>query len=126
MFMSKNGYNCLIVSIVFILIQGCYYDVEEDLYPSTSICDTSLVTYSQTVRPILDNNCMNCHSQTASMGNVVLESYSDVLNYVNSGQLVGAINHDPNFSAMPQGEAKLDDCTILKIETWVLAGSPEN
>src|SRR4030095_5875704 len=123
--MRKRIYYCTVL-VILIAIDGCYYDVEEDLYPSNTICDTSLVTYSQTVRPILDNKCMNCHNPSASMGTVVLENYTDVMKYVNSGQLVGAINHDPNYNAMPQGEAKLDDCTILKIETWVLSGSPEN
>jgi len=112
-----------------ITISGCYYDVEEDLYPDNgggTGCDTSAVTYALKVKPIIDQNCMNCHSQASQQGNVVLETHPDIVTYANSGQLLGAIKHQPGFSPMPQGGAKLNDCNILIIEKWVQSGSPNN
>ena len=123
----KSKVHLLVLILVTSVLSGCYYDVEEELYPeSFNSCDTSNVTYSQTVRPILDLNCMSCHSQLSQQGGVVLETYSNVISYVNSGQLLGAIKHDPGFEPMPQGVAKLSDCNILKIEKWVQTGSPDN
>ncbi|MDQ3049842.1 MAG: hypothetical protein M3Q95_03040 [Bacteroidota bacterium] len=109
-------------------LSGCYYDVAEELYPGngTAGCDTSSVTYSLTVKPILDQNCMSCHSQALQQGGVILETHADVVTYVTSGQLLGSINHLSGFSPMPQGGPKLNDCNILKIETWVQAGALNN
>jgi len=108
------------------LLTGCYYDVEEELYPATVSCDTSNVTYSLTVKPIIDDNCIVCHSQASQQGSVVLETYNDIQVYASSGQLLGAIKHESGFSPMPQGGAKLSDCNILKIEKWVSSGIPNN
>ncbi len=109
-------------------LTGCYYDVAEELYPAngTTGCDTAAVTYSLTVKPILDQNCMSCHSQALQQGGVVLETHAAVVNYVTSGELLGAINHVSGFSPMPQGGPKLNDCNILKIETWVQKGALNN
>jgi hypothetical protein len=43
-----------------------------------------------------------------------------------NGQLYGTINHESGYSPMPQGEAKMDDCSIAKIKKWVDAGSADN
>ena len=115
----------LMVSVT--LLSGCYYDVEEELYPANdNSCDTADVTYSLTVKPIINDNCIVCHSQASQQGSVVLETYNDIQVYASSGQLLGAIKHQPGYSPMPQGGAKLSDCNILKIEKWVLSGIPNN
>lgn len=111
-----------IFAMVLLLASGCYYDVEEDLYPSLE-CQTDLVGYQSTVAPIIASNCLGCHSTAANFGNVALENYSDVKTYVNNGKLLGAIKHQSGFSAMPQNQPKLVDCDIQKIERWVLNGA---
>jgi hypothetical protein len=122
--------GCLIVLMIFAIsfaLQGCYYDVEEELYPaSDSNCDTSSVTYSQTVVPLLNNNCMSCHSQASAQGGIILEGYANVKTYADNGRLLGAVKWDAGFSPMPQGGNKLNNCAILQLETWVNAGAPEN
>ena len=116
-----------IVLVLVVTIQGCYYDIEEELYPaSTNTCDTLNVTYIATVKPIIDANCNNCHSQAIGQGGVVLETYANVKDYAIAGSLLGAIRHETGFAAMPQGAAKLGDCNILKIEKWVANQYPEN
>lgn len=104
---------------------ACYYDVEEELYPSTE-CDTEDVTYSGTVVPILQNNCYVCHGEDVNTAGITLEGYDNIIQYVNSGRLLGAIKHEPGYTPMPQGEAQLPDCTIAKIEQWVQEGAPDN
>ena len=110
-----------------IVLTSCYYDVEEELYPPTE-CQTANMSLQVNIVPILERNCYVCHSTTAgpSNGNVILEGYSELIKYVNSGQLVGAINHASGFSPMPQNAAKLIDCDISKIEQWVADGGPNN
>lgn len=117
----------LVFIISAVLINGCYYDVEEELYPQQGLaCDTAAITYTQTIQPIIAEKCLTCHSQALQLGNIVLEGHMALADVAATGALLGAIKHESGFSAMPQGEAKLDDCTILKIEKWVNDGTPNN
>jgi hypothetical protein len=64
----KRGLLFLILVVSVLVISGCYYDVAEELYPSNgTTCDTSSVTYSLTVKPIIDQFCVSCHSQGAML-----------------------------------------------------------
>lgn len=110
-----------------IVLTSCYYDVEEELYPPTE-CQTTNMSLQTNIVPILERNCYVCHSTTAgpNNGNVTLEGYTELIKYVNSGQLKGAINHTSGFAAMPQNAAKLIDCDIAKIEQWITDGAPNN
>ncbi len=107
----------------------CQYNNEEDLYGRKENCDTSNVTYSQTIKPLLTNNCYSCHSadRAGSFGEGInLETYSELVSVANSGKLLGALEHLPGYDAMPQGGAKLDDCTIEKIKVWINSGALNN
>jgi mono/diheme cytochrome c family protein len=89
-------------------------------------CDTINVTYASTIRPILQNSCLGCHSGTAPSGGIPLETHSDVLAVVNNGKLLGSIRHEQGYSTMPKGGAKLNDCYITQIEKWINNGAPNN
>ena len=116
----------LFISLLFVVIfSSCYYDVEEELYPNT--CNTSGVTFSGTVNPLLSSyGCLGCHSGAGAQGNVNLEGYNNVKAKVTDGKLWGAINHQPGFSPMPQGGSKMSSCDISKIKAWIDAGIPNN
>lgn len=103
---------------------GCYYDVEEELYPNG--CNTSNISYVQNIVPILEANCLSCHDALSQNGNVNLEGYDNVKQYADSGELLGTIRHEPGFSSMPQGTSMLPKCTIDRIQAWVDAGAPNN
>ncbi len=104
---------------------SCYYDVEEELYPSLD-CTTSGATYSSVVEPIIRANCYNnCHNAATNIANITLEGYANLKVYVDNGQLLGAIKHSAGFSPMPKNAAKLVDCNIAKIEAWITAGAPQ-
>lgn len=109
---------------LFVTLGACYYDIEEDLYPNG--CDTTNVTFSGGVVPILESTCVTCHNQLSQNGSVLLEGYENVKIVVDNGKLLGAIMHEPGFSAMPQGGPMLPDCSIMKIQAWVDAGAPDN
>jgi len=99
--------------------------VEEELYPSLE-CQTQDMSYSIDISPIISDNCLLCHNQTARFGNIILEEHADVLTYVNNGLLLGAIRHDPGFSPMPQNTAQLLECEIEKIAAWIDQGTLNN
>ncbi len=110
---------------MLILLSGCYYDSEEELYGTTE-CDAVDMSLANDILPILENDCYTCHSVTANFGNVTLEGYEKLLPYVNDGSLLGAIMHSGGYSPMPKGKAKLLDCEIEKIESWINSGALNN
>ncbi len=106
---------------------ACYYDNEEALYGATpSDCNLGEVKYSVQVRSIISTNCYACHSTGSNLGNLLLDSYNSVRSAANNGSLMGSVKHAAGYSAMPQGAAKLEDCDIQALQTWVDAGTPNN
>jgi hypothetical protein len=104
---------------------GCYYDIEEELYPSVE-CQTDNLSFQSDIAPIIQRNCLGCHSQAANQGNVVLEGYNRLKTYVDNGKLQGVINHRAGFSPMPKNQPKLLECEIAKIEQWIADGALDN
>lgn len=107
------------------MMQGCYYDNEEEMYPSVP-CDTANVTYSNTIAPIMADRCNTCHSQASPSGQVVTENYNGLKVVATDGRLQGSVNHLSGYSAMPQGGAKLPECNLKKIDIWIRNGSQDN
>ncbi len=119
--------NCAGLILVAALASGCYYDVEEELYPSSATaCDTAGVNWTIDIEPLLSANCFSCHSAGTASGNVILEGYQNALVYANDGRLLGSVSHEPGYSAMPLGGNKISHCHIEVIRTWILNGTPEN
>jgi hypothetical protein len=125
-FRSLPALTLLLTLAAVTFLQSCYYDNEEDLYPTPPACDTTNVSYANDVWPIISSNCTGCHSGGAPQGNISLENYDDIVVAANNGSLLGVIRHDEGWSPMPKGGAKLPDCDISKIEKWVDDGTPNN
>jgi hypothetical protein len=106
---------------------SCYYDVAEELYPPTT-CVTDNMSLQANIVPILQRNCYVCHSVTdgPNNGNIILEGYTELSKYTTNGQLQGAIKHETGYSFMPQDAAKLKDCEIAQIDSWILDGALNN
>lgn len=121
--MERRIISLLIAGMV--ILSSCYYDVEEVLYPPTN-CTTDNMSFATDINPILSFNCFVCHSEAVNSGNVTLEGYNNVMIYVNSGQLMGAIKHESGFTPMPQNSTPLSDCNISKIEQWIAQGALNN
>lgn len=113
---------------IIIAVSSCYYDSEEALYPSVnSTCDTTNVTYSGKVVPILANNCLSCHSNASAPSagaNIALENYADVS--LQAASISAAINHTGPLSPMPKNGSKLKACLISTFDIWVRNGKPNN
>jgi cytochrome c5 len=116
--------------ILIFLVTGCYYDNEEVLYAEVNnSCNLENITYSATVKPILQASCYSCHSNANANGKgagLKLENYSDLQIQVKNGRLMGAVKHDKGFSAMPDGGGKLTDCQINQLQKWIDTGALNN
>jgi uncharacterized membrane protein len=113
---------------ISVLLTYCTYDNELEKYGDSRMpCDTSTVTYSNTIQSILEDNCYTCHNEEDASsigGNVVLDSYQAVEEKAN--RVLKAVQHAEGYSNMPKGQAQLDECTIAKIRIWVEDGAPNN
>jgi len=108
--MKKIYFLLLIVAGLF-MATGCYYDNEEYLYGNnTQPCDTSNVTYSAVVAPIMTANCNGCHSTASPSGNISTDNHT--------GLSTIALN--------AKGGKKLTNCELAKIRIWIQAGAPNN
>ena len=111
--------------VLMLVFSGCYYDIEEELYPTLE-CQTMNISYADDILPIISTNCYGCHNTAANFGNVTLEGYDVFINYIDDQTIIGVIKHKPGFSPMPKNEAKLLDCEIEKIEAWIQNGALDN
>jgi len=119
--------STIILSMIVLLFSSCYYDNEEDLYPFyENNCDTTSVSYSLTVKPILERSCVSCHQASNPSGNVLLDTYDGVKAAADNGSLYGSINHDDGYTAMPLGGGKLSNCSIAQVKSWIDNGSLDN
>lgn len=125
----KRILNILLILFVA-TIAGCYYNNEEKLYPViTNECDLSSVTFSGTIKPILQASCYTCHSNSNyfnSGGGIKMENYTDVQIMAKNGKLMGAVRHDNGYIPMPQSGGKLTDCEINQIQKWIDKGTLNN
>jgi|SRR5690606_25688101 len=108
------------------VLSGCYNDNIEELYPQET-CDTTNVTYSGTIKPILEQSCNlpDCHNGPMPSG-YDFTKYSGLKKTVDNGKLLESITRTGSASFMPKDRPKLDDCTIAKFRIWIDAGAPEN
>ncbi len=106
-------------------VSGCKWDSEEALF-NTVTCDTTSISYSKTIKPMLANSCVGCHNSGFESGGVSLETHKDVRVYAKNGLLMGTVRHEPGFSAMPKGGQKFSDCQIQQLQAWVNKGAPND
>ena len=91
-----------------------------------SSCDTTAYNYNANVAPILSTWCVGCHGSSNAGGGIVLSDYNGVKIAVENGSLLGSINHQPAYIAMPKNSAKLDYCKLKVIKKWIDSGYPNN
>ncbi len=94
--------------------------------PNAGGCDTTNVSFSQTLSPVINTFCKGCHSGTNPSAGIGLDTYNGVKTVALNGKLYGAIAWSTGFQKMPQGGNKLDACTISQFKSWIDAGAPGN
>jgi hypothetical protein len=113
-----------IVIFLFIVV-SCYYDNEEALYPAlNNSCDTTNVTFSSTITPILNSYCTTCHSGSPPSGGIALTSYASVQTQASSGMLMNALQGN-GVQIMPLS-GSLSVCKIEQFKIWIRNGMPNN
>lgn len=87
-------------------------------------CDPTDAKFSTFIQPLVQAKCQGCHSGNNPQGGIKLTNYNEIKTVALNGKLYASVTRTSNW--MPNGGAKLDDCSIQKIQTWVQAGAPQN
>jgi hypothetical protein len=86
-------------------------------------CDTSNVTFSGQIWPMMENYCTGCHSTGSAGGGIVIAGYEDVVALAGNGSLMGSIRYEPGYAKMPTNQP-LSDCNISLLQKWIGDGFP--
>lgn len=124
--MNKVLHSVAITVLALAFLQSCSYQKKELTAPAATCSDTMNVSYATKVRPLLQAKCFTCHGNGASNGDISLETYDQVKQVASTGRLLGTISHAAGFSPMPLGAAKLDECSIEAVKTWIEEGAQDN
>jgi len=109
------------------LLTACYYDKEEILYPGSANCTpVEAPAFNTDVLPLLEKKCNNCHSGSFPSGGISLDSFAEVMKYVNNGSLMGSINQSSGYVAMPKNAGKMPACEVANIQKWIDSGASNN
>ena len=140
-FCKEQKIISLMKKILFLLfisvsLNSCYYDNVDELHPAIAPCDTSgTVSFSGDILPIMIHSCggenLACHQTDVSQSGYGLGTFADVISTIdNSGTFLESIVHSPTINSskwMPKNSsAKLDNCSIQKIEAWLNRGKANN
>jgi hypothetical protein len=88
-------------------------------------CDTlGGAKYAAFIQPLIQTKCKGCHSGNNPQGGIKLTTYAEVKALAVNGQLYATVSKSAGW--MPKGGAKLDDCALIKIKTWIDGGALEN
>lgn len=120
--MNRLKLSLLIIPTVFLQF-GCTSDSTSDLIDDS----VGEVTYTNTVKSVIENNCLICHSLPPQNGAPMsLTTYEDVKNAVLNRGLLNRISLAQGTPGMmPNGGMRLPQATIDKIFAWANNGMPE-
>ncbi len=90
-----------------------------------SACDTTNVTYSIKIEPIISAKCQGCHSGSNPQGSISLTSYSEVRNVALNGEMQDAVQYTGDATPMPYNSNQLPQCEIDLIRIWIENGAPQ-
>lgn len=136
---TKSSSKFIVYSLAFVILFGfqqCSSKDKSDVVPDDNNpvgtdCDATNVSFSGTVLPIINANCLSCHSGSSPNGGIRLENIANIrtqgaIAAGSYGSLYGVISHSSGNNPMPKNLAKLSDCDIKKIKSWIDAGMPDN
>ena len=120
--MPPPPYAALNSSQIQLLRQWILQGAQENI--CNSGCDTTDVTFSAAVWPLMETFCAGCHSPGNPAGGIVIADYSDVVSLAGDGRLMGSIRYEEGYARMPISQ-QLSECNIMLLEKWIGDGFPE-
>lgn len=110
----------LSIVVIAFLLNACYYDNAEELYPGSLNCDISNLSYDLVIKPIIDTNCAISGCHVSGTGRKDLSTYQGLKDVIDDGRLNQFVVIDKSMP--PSGP--MSTCNIAKIEAWIQDGGP--
>ena len=111
--------------LIVSLMQGCYYDVESELYPNLA-CDSTNVGFAGRIQPLIENQCESCHSGASPSGGLLLVGHEAISDAALSGSLFERISLEEGNPLLMPPSGALGACDIAAIGQWIDDGAPSN
>jgi len=107
--------------LLLLTLSACLFDKSE--IPPLSFCDSAAVTYSGTIKPIVDAHCAipGCHQTGFQYGDYT--TYAGLKIKVDNGTFETQVLIN---QTMPSGGPPLPDSLQQLIRCWLDAGAPNN
>jgi len=105
------------------IIEGAGYNIDCGV---VTPCDTTNVTYSGSIQPIIQNNCLGCHAASGTGGGILLTTWGQVADQALNGNLLCSLYQESGCNPMPRNGSQLSPCDLTKISIWADAGAPNN
>ena len=104
-----------------LLFVSCRKDKVDEVTISPEDCPET-ISYTDDIQTFLNINCTTsgCHNSNSNAAGYVFETHSQVEEHAQI--ILSVIRHESGVSAMPQGQQKLNDSTIQKMECWISQG----
>lgn len=129
-----RNFCCTILFFAIALFFSCTYENEEELFPleaaSTNTNEsgdsTTVVSFSQRVKPIISQNCnlSGCHGAGTGAGRGNFTDYQGVKHKVDNGSFERRVLVQQNMP--PNSRAPLSQAELNDIRSWINAGAPNN
>lgn len=109
--------NIILLVSVFALLTACSSNSESDLIDNNV---PSTITYTNSIKSIMDTNCISCHGTNPSNGaSISLTTYQNVKNAVQNNGLIDRISRAQGAGGMmPLGGSRLPQSKIDEVITW--------
>jgi hypothetical protein len=132
--LKKSFWSSLLLPSVVVILTGCG-DIGSG--SGENITGPQAVSYADDVRPILQANCVSCHSPGSFSGELDLSSHAALMQGGRSGDVVVAgssstsllvdkISSNAVGFRMPPFDPGLTQSDISIIEEWINDGAPDN
>lgn len=115
--------NLIATSLLLLTaLQSCEYSSESDLIDPIEPSEN--ITYSVHVSPIIEANCVGCHSNPAVAGaSVPMTTYEEVKLVFENTDALDRMNRQPGEGGfMPKYGTRLPQATIDLVEQWINEG----
>ena len=127
----KLGFAIVFVGLSF--MPSCTYEKGEVILPAERFCDSiskadsTIVSYTCDVQPILEAYCtLACHTSNSALGTPHIDSYGLLEVVADDGRLMCSINWDAGCDKMPyKSGTKIDSMYRATIQEWINQGKPQ-
>jgi len=116
----KNNFKIISLPLIVLFIYSCSYNSEDDLIIANE--EIPVVTYTENIKNIIDNNCVSCHGGLSPVAGLSLTNFNEVrLSVLNNGLINRIMLPSGNPKLMPV-TGRMPQQTIDLVIKWQIDG----